>query len=70
MVHGAGEGSNDDESSDNENISKDELKAWLYRKVNNLKVFEFNLDADEGLTNIDLIKCIDMLKVPKFRGVL
>ena len=57
------------EESDNENISKDELKARLYREVNNMRVFELNLDADEGLTNIDIFKYIDVLKVPKFRGV-
>jgi hypothetical protein len=34
-----------------------------------MKVYELNLDADEGLSNIDLLKYIDVLKVPKFRGV-
>ena len=34
-----------------------------------MRVFELNLDADEGLTNIDIFKYIDLLKVPKFRGV-
>ena len=64
LAPGAGEVSNDDESSDIENISKYELKARLYREINNMNLFEFNLDADEGLTNIDLIKYIDVLKVP------
>ena len=66
---GGEESENEDEISDNENISKDELKARLYREVNNMRVFELNLDADEGLTNIDIFKYIDLLKVPKFRGV-
>ena len=34
-----------------------------------MKVFELDLDADEALTNIDLLRYIDELKVPKFRGV-
>ena len=68
---GEGEGANGDESdnNDNESISKEELKDRLYRSGNNMKVFELNLDADEGLTNIDILKYIDVLKVPKFRGV-
>ena len=32
-------------------------------------MYELNLDADEGLTTINLLKYIDVLKVPKFRGV-
>ena len=53
---GEGEGANGDESdnNDNESISKEELKDRLYRSGNNMKVFELNLDADEGLNNIDL----------------
>ena len=54
---------------DQQNISKDELKDRFYRSGNNMKVFELDLDADEALTNIDLLRYIDELKVPKFRGV-
>ena len=71
IEEGEGGSVNDDESDnfDSKNMSEGELKARLYRQVNNMKVFELNLDADEGLTNIDLLKYIDVLKVPKFRGV-
>ena len=71
IERGEGESVNDDESGNNDsnNISKEELKDRFYRSVNNMKVFELNLDADEGLTNIDLLRYIDELKVPKFRGV-
>ena len=71
LERGEGESTDENEShnSDIENISKDELKARFYRSVNNMKVYELNLDADEGLTNIELLKYIDVLKVPKFRGV-
>ena len=65
-------GSTDDDendNNDNENISESGLKARLYRSGNNMKVYELNLDADEGLNNIDILKYIDVLKVPKFRGV-
>ena len=54
---------------DQQNISKDELKNRFYRSGNNMKIFELDLDADEALTNIDLLRYIDELKVPKFRGV-
>ena len=68
---GEGGSVNNDESVDNDskNISEGELKDRLYRQGNNMKVFELNLDADEGLTNINLLKYIEVLKVPKFRGV-
>ena len=67
-----GEGSDNEDESDNdddENISKHELKSRLHRSVNNLKMFELDLDADKALSNIDLLEYIDILKVPKFRGV-
>ena len=68
---GGGKSTNEDESDrDNiEHISKHGLKTRLYREVNNMKVYELNLHADEALTNIDLLKYVDVLKVPKFRGV-
>ena len=70
IERGEGGSVNDDESGNNDsnNISKDELKDRFYRSVNNMKVFELNLDADKDLTNIDLLRYIDELKVPKFRG--
>ena len=71
LARGEGESVDEDDSDNNDsnNISKEELKARLYRSGDNMKLFELNLDADEGLTNIDLFKYIDVLKVPKFRGV-
>ena len=72
LERGEGESVDEDDSeddNDSSNISKEELKARLYRSGDNMKLFELNLDADEGLTNIDLFKYIDVLKVPKFRGV-
>ena len=54
---------------DQQNISKDELKTRFYRSLNNMKVFELDLDADEALDNIQLLKYADLLRVPKFRGV-
>ena len=72
LERGEGESLDEDDSeddNDSSNISKEELKARLYRSGDNMKLFELNLDADEGLTNIDLFKYIDVLKVPKFRGV-
>ena len=62
---------NEDESDydDDDNISKDELKARLHRSLNSLKMFELSLFADRALSNIDLLEYMDLLKVPKFRGV-
>ena len=34
-----------------------------------MKVFELDIPTDRGLTNFDLISCIEKLKVPYFRGV-
>ena len=34
-----------------------------------MKVFELDISTDRGLTNFDLISCIEKLKVPYFRGV-
>ena len=67
-----GKGSvNEDESDydDEENISKNELKARLKRSGNNLKMFELDLDAHRPLSNNDLLEYVNRLKVPKFRGV-
>ena len=67
---GNGNDSDEDESDcDKENISKQDLKARLQHSINNMKMFELNLDADRALTNIDLLEYIDLLKVSKFRGV-
>ena len=59
LERGVGESVNEDynDNNDNGNISKEELKACLYHSVNNMKVFELNLDADETLNNIDLLMC-------------
>ena len=54
---------------DNENVSVKELKDRLYRRINNMKVYELDLDADKALNNVDLLEYIDLLKVPKFKGV-
>ena len=45
------------------------LEDRLYRNVNNMKVYGLDLDADKGLTNVQILEYIDLLKVPKFRGV-
>ena len=45
------------------------LEDRLYRNVNNMKVYGLDLDADRGLTNVQILEYIDLLKVPKFRGV-
>ena len=45
------------------------LEDRLYRRVNNMKVYGLDLDADKGLTNVHILEYIDLLKVPKFRGV-
>ena len=34
-----------------------------------MKVFELDIPSDRGLTNFDLISCIEKLKVPYFPGV-
>ena len=34
-----------------------------------MKVFELDIPSERGLTNFDLISCIEKLKVPYFRGV-
>ena len=34
-----------------------------------MKVYELDLDADKALNNVDLLEYIDLLKVPKFKGV-
>ena len=45
------------------------LEDRLYRNVNNMKVYGLNLDADKGLTNVHILKYMELLKVPKFRGI-
>ena len=45
------------------------LEDRLYRNGNNMKVYGLDLDADRGLTNVEILEFIDLLKVPKFRGV-
>ena len=62
------EDESDDDSND-ENISNWELKDRLHRSINRMRVFEVDLDGDKALSNIDLLEYIDLLKVPKFRGV-
>ena len=62
------EDENEDNSND-ENISRWELKERLHREINRMRVFELDLTADKALSNINLLKYIDLLKVPKFRGV-
>ena len=34
-----------------------------------MKVYELNLDADEGRNNIDILKYMVVLKALKFRGI-
>ena len=68
-VIGKGNENEDESDCDDENISEHELKARLHREINNMKVFELDLDADRALSNIDLLEYIELLKVPKFRGV-
>ena len=60
------ENNNEDEK---ERSMNNELKTHFYRSINNMRVFELDLDADEALDNIQLLKYADLLKVPKFRGV-
>ena len=48
---------------------KRRIKSCFYPLGNNIKEFEFNLDADEALDQIDLLRYIDELKLPKFGGV-
>ena len=48
---------------------KNELKARLYISSNIMKVFELKLVADRMLSNIELLKYIMILKIPKFRNV-
>ena len=45
------------------------LEDRLYRNVNNMKVYGLNLDADKGLTILHILKYMELLKVPKFRGI-
>ena len=53
-----------------QNISPQELKERLYCRQNNLmKVYELDLGADIGLTDFALLKYIDLLRVPEFRGI-
>ena len=59
----------DEDDSDNENVSEWELKDRLHREINRMRVFELDLTANKALSNINLLEYIDLLKVPKFRGV-
>ena len=52
-----------------DNISPNELKARLYRFDDDIKVFELNLDADKRLSKNDILKYVEELEIPKFRGV-
>ena len=70
-----GEGNeNEDETksetdSEDENISGKELKLRLCRSGNNLIIFESDFYADRALSDDDLLENVDVLKIPKFRGV-
>ena len=71
IVHGRGKEieSEEDENKSKQQLKPLELKARLYTSGNNMKVFGLDLDADRALSNIDLLEYINLLKVPKFRGV-
>ena len=58
-----------EDDSDDVYVSKWKLKDRLHRSGNNMKMFEFDLDADKALSNINLLEYIKLLKVPKVRGV-
>ena len=60
----------EDHDMDKQNISPNELKERLYCRKNNLmKVYELNIPANNELTDFALLRCIDLLKVPEFRGI-
>lgn len=56
-------------AQDDDNISPDELKARLYRFDDDIKVFELNIDADKRLSKNDILKYVEELEIPYFRGV-
>ncbi len=61
---------NESESdNDKQIISEEEIKNRLYRSINNMKVFELDLDADRALSNIDLRYYVKLLKIPNYSGV-
>ena len=60
----------EDHDMNMQNITPDELKERLSCQQSNLmKVYELNIPADKGLTDFALLRCIDSLKVPEFRGI-
>jgi hypothetical protein len=59
----------DDHDDDDGKISKWALKERLNREINRMRVFEVDLNGSKALSNIDLLEYIELLKVPKFRGV-
>ena len=63
---------NDSEDSDNhQTIPLEDMKEeHLYCSRNNLmNVYELDIPADRSLTNLDLCRYKNILKIPKFRGV-
>ena len=55
--------------SEDENLSGRELKQRLCCSGNNLQIFESDFYADRALSDDDILENVDVLKIPKFRGV-
>ena len=55
--------------SEDENISENELKLRLCRTLNSLQIFESDFNAERALSDEDILENVNVLKIPKFRGV-
>ena len=55
--------------SEDDNLSGKELKHRLCRSGNNLQIFESDFYADRALSDDDILENVDVLKIPKYRGV-